>query len=72
MPEEQSYYEPPCRQLLREKYVCEDCGKQLTLHTLLYKHVCQPLEERREHMTQQAREAARRRALEKLMDRRLS
>ena len=72
MTEEQDFYEPPCRQVLREKTKCESCGKQLTMHTLLYRHVCKPLVERRERAMLQAREAAHRRAVEEVMNRRLS
>ena len=58
MAEEVDSYEPPCRQLRRERHLCEKCGKRLTLHTLLYRHVCDPLEARRERVVIRVREAA--------------
>ena len=54
----EDYYEPPCRQLLRERHLCEKCGKRLTLHTLLYRHICDPMAARRERAVQLVREAA--------------
>ena len=39
-------YIPPCRRLLKERVVCPECGKRVTLHTRLYRHKCQPYAER--------------------------
>ena len=58
MAEETEFYEPPCRQLLRERHLCNKCGKRLTLHTLLYRHICDPMEARRERVVQLVREVA--------------
>ena len=55
MADDDEFYEPPCRQLLRERHICENCGKKLTLHTLLYRHACDPMEARRERALLQAR-----------------
>ena len=64
MEDDGDFYEPPCRQLLREQHICENCGKKLTLHTLLYRHTCDPMEARRERALVQAREAAERAHME--------
>ena len=45
--DEEDSYEPPCCTLLRERVICEACGKRITLHCLnKYRHKCIPTEER--------------------------
>ena len=55
-------YIPPCRTALRARVTCEACQKRLTLHTLKYRHVCQPMVDRVRRGTQEARAAAWQRA----------
>ena len=55
-------YEPPCRRALREKVVCEACGKRITLHVAKYRHLCVPALERVRRATREATQAVRSRA----------
>eukprot|EP00969_Alexandrium_andersonii_P224524 9915687-Alexandrium_andersonii.AAC.1 len=55
-------YEPPCRAALSAKVACEACRKRVTLHTLKYRHVCEPMVERMRRATDEAHVAVRARA----------
>ena len=57
-------YEPPCRLLLREKAVCEACGKRVSLHCLRYRHLCWPAVERVEEYKKRGHAAVHGRAQE--------
>ena len=59
-------YIPPCRTALRAKVTCEACQKTVSLHTLRYRHVCQPLLERIQRGPEEAHAAVRQRAEAKL------
>ena len=62
MDEPVSPYEPPCRRALREKVVCEACGKRITLHVAKYRHLCVPALDRVKRATQEATRAIQSRA----------
>ena len=55
-------YSPPCRTALRARVTCEACQKSLTLHTLKYRHVCEPMMDRVRRATDEAHAAVRQRA----------
>ena len=55
-------YNPPCRTALRAKVTCEACQKTVSLHTLRYRHICQPMVERIRRGTEEAHCAVRSRA----------
>ena len=55
-------YNPPCRTALRARVACEACQKIVSLHTLKYRHVCQPMVDRVRRGTQEAHAAVRQRA----------
>ena len=55
-------YIPPCRTALRARVTCEAWQKRLTLHTLKYRHVCQPMVDRVRRATDEAHAAVRQRA----------
>ena len=59
-------YVPPCRAALSAKVTCEACRKTVTLHTLRYRHVCQPMADRLRRATDEAHAAVRQRAEAKL------
>eukprot|EP00969_Alexandrium_andersonii_P246030 10872144-Alexandrium_andersonii.AAC.1 len=59
-------YVPPCRAVLRARVTCEACQKNLSLHTLRYRHVCQPMVDRIRRGTEEAHAAVRQRAEAKL------
>eukprot|EP00969_Alexandrium_andersonii_P274049 12112387-Alexandrium_andersonii.AAC.1 len=60
--EQASEYKPPCRLTTASKVTCEACQKRITLHTLLYRHVCRPMTERVRCATDSGQAAVRARA----------
>jgi len=56
------HYVPPCRAALSAKVTCEACRKTVTLHTLRYRHVCEPMVDRLRRGTEEAHAAVQQRA----------
>ena len=44
-------YEPLCKKALRQRVLCKNCGKCITLRTLLYRHICETIADRVKRMT---------------------
>ena len=55
-------YEPPCKLILRSRVVCEACSKEISLHTLKYRHRCFPMVDRLKRAKAEAQQAAKKRA----------
>ena len=56
------YYEPPSKVVLRSRVACEACGKQVSLHTLKYRHLCVPMVDRLRRAAAEAHQAVQNRA----------
>ena len=56
------HYEPPCKAVLRSIVTCDACGKRLTMHTLRYRHICNPTSVRLQRATAEAQQAVQDRA----------
>ena len=54
-------YEAPCKTVLRQRVLCKECGKRITLHTLLYRHICDPIADRVNRATAHGYEAVQHR-----------